>query len=186
MLLYVNGNEICSGACSVNNYTQSNDDIRHTVSGIKGHPANVMHSFGYYLSKLLNVGFRCEATVKKFNSETLAETEKFVVEHLPKLQSAYTVVCVGLMPGVIPSELNNLAALLKQKHIEYIFFNIIKPMPINSTVEFGNFFDLHNLQECFIPWCINNGYELKNNQYPNEQAHNAWAKYIFSKMIEVQ
>lgn len=185
MLLYVNGDETCGGACSVNNYVQSNNDIQHTASGTKAHPENVMHSFGYYFSKLLNVGFRCEATVKKFNSETFAETEKFVVQHLPKLQSAYTVVCIGLIPGVVIDELNHLAALLKQKNIEYIFFNISKPIPASSDIKFSNLIDLHDLQECFIPWSINNGHILKNNQYPNEQAHNAWAKYIFSKMIEV-
>lgn len=184
MLLYVNGDEISGGACAVNNFVQANDDINHTASGNKAHPDNIMHSYGYYLSRLLNVGFRCEATVKN-NQEIYDGVLNFVNNVLPKLRSQYTVVAVGWKPGVDVSLLNGLADRLKTLKIEYIFFNTHKPISQNAEISFGNYLDLTAKDDCFIVWCKRQGYTLKNNTYPDAQAHNAWAKYLFSKMVEV-
>lgn len=183
MLLYVNGDELSAGACCVNNFVQADDDYRFTAQGNKAHPENVMHSYGYYLSRLLNLGFRCEATVKKTNNQIFNETTDFVNNILPKLTSAYTVVCVGLMPGVDIAQLNTLANLLSSNQIDTVFFNTKKALPKTAELTFKNCINLHNDSECFIIWCRNNNYQLKNNQYPDAQAHNSWAKYLFSKTM---
>ena len=185
MLLYVNGDEISSGACAINDYVQADDDIHHTASGNKAHPDNIMHSYGYYLSKLLNVGLRCEATAKKSNNDIYNDVNNFVDNILPKLRSQYTVIAVGWVPGTDIQLLSTLANKLKTLKIEYIFFNTKQPLSKNVEVGFGNYVDLKDKNECFVPWCKNNGYTIKNSLYPSAAAHNAWAKYIFSKMIEV-
>ena len=184
MLLYVNGNELSAGACCINDFVQADDDYRFVAQANKAHPENVMHSYGYYLSRLLNLGFRCEATAKKSNTETLQNTSDFVAHTLPRLKSAYTVVCVGLMPGVDAAQLNSLAASLQSQRIEFVFFNTKKPIPVSTKLAFNNCIDLHSESDCFVPWCKKNNHQLKNNQYPDAQAHNAWAKYIFSKMMQ--
>ena len=186
MLLYVNGNELSAGACCINDFVQADDDYRYVAQANKAHPENVMHSYGYYLSRLLNLGFRCEATAKKSNNEIFAETIDFVNNTLPKLKSAYTVICVGLMPGVDLVQLNQLAELLKSKSIDGIFFNTKKPLPKTSIITFSNAIDLYNETECFVSWCQQNNYHLKNNQYPDVQAHNAWAKHLFSHFVNQQ
>lgn len=185
MLLYVNGNELSGGACAMNNFVQANDDIHHTASGNKAHPDNTMHSYGYYLSRLLNVGFWCEATVRKSNQEIHDSVLNFVDNVLPTLRSHYTVVAVGWMPGVDIHLLSNLAEKLKTLNIDYVFFNTEKPLPKSTEINFGNYLDLTDPNECFLTWCKNQNYQLKNNQYPNAAGHNAWAKYIFSKIVEV-
>ena len=183
MLLYVNGEEISGGACCVNNFVQSSDDIRHTASGNKSHPENVMHSFGYYLSRMFQVGFKCEATVKESNQEIYNSTKNFIETTLPKLKSNYTIICVGWKPDVEVSLLNDLADLIDKKSIQRVFFNVSSPLPKKVELTFDNFLDLTDANECFIRWCKNNNYILKNEKYPDAQAHNAWAKYIFNKMI---
>lgn len=185
MLLYVNGDELSGGACCINDFVQSSDDIHHVSSGNKAHPDNVMHSYGYYLSRLLNVGLRCEATVKKNNSEIFEQTRQFVELKLPALQSKYTVVCIGLMPGVNINELNDFVDFLDQHHLEKVIFNTKRPLLKSADLKFGNYLDLKNENDCFVTWCKNNKQFLKNEKYPDAQAHNSWAKYIFSKMIEV-
>ena len=185
MLLYVNGDEISGGACAVNDFVEAFDDIHHKASGNKAHPENVMHSYGYYLSRLLNVGFRCEATVKESNQEIYDSVLNFVDNILPKLRSQYTVIAVGWMPDPDVELLNNLSARLKELKLEYVFFNTKKPLLKSAKIDFGNYIDLKDKDECFVQWCKNNSYEIKNNRYPDANAHNAWAKHIFSKIIEV-
>lgn len=182
MLLYVNGDEITSGACCVNDFVYSEDDIRHITSGKKAHPENLMHSFGYYLSRLYQLGFKCEATIKQSNQQIIDEVHNFIDVSLPKLKSNYTIICVGLLPGVDVDALNNLAEKIDNQNIEKVFFNISKPMPIRANLNFSNVIDLKDSDECFIQWCKNKNYELKNQKYPDVHAHNAWAKYIFNKM----
>ena len=184
MLLYVNGDELSAGACCINDFVQADDDYRFAAQANKAHPENIMHSYGYYLSRLLNLGFRCEATVKKSNSEIIHATTEFVTHTWPRLKSAYTVICIGLMPGVDIVQLNTLAKLLAANHIDTVFFNTKKPLPKSAELEFTNCIDLHSDTECFVTWCRSNNYQLKNNQYPDAQAHNAWAKYIFGKMVK--
>jgi hypothetical protein len=185
MLLYVNGDEISGGACAINNFVQANDDIHHTASGNKAHPDNIMHSYGYYLSRLLNIGFRSEANVKPSNESIYDGVINFVDNILPSLRSQYTVIVIGWMPNPDVKKLELLANKLRQLDVEYIFFNTKKPLPNSVKIDFGNYLDLKNANDCFIPWCVKNRYNLKNNQYPDAEAHNAWAKYLFSKMIEV-
>ena len=184
MLLYVNGNEISAGACCINDFVQADDDYRFTAQANKAHPENVLHSYGYYLSRLLNLGFRCEASVKHNNQEIAKSVEHFVCNSLPLLKSQYTVVVVGWLSIVDADPVNKLATLLDQKNIQKIFFNIKKPALKPLTFTFDNCIDLHSSNDCFIPWCKDSGYQLKNNQYPDSQAHNAWAKYIFKKIGE--
>lgn len=186
MLFYVNGDELSSAACCVNDFIQADDDYRYVAQADKAHPENVMHSYGYYLSRLYNLGFRCEAKVRKNNQEIYDSTVNFVEHTLPKLGSRYTVICVGWMPGVTEDLLNNLAALLQKKNLEFIFFNTKKSILKSAELTFGNYIDLKDDNECFITWCKNNKQVLKNNRYPDAQSHNAWAKYIFSKVIEEQ
>ena len=185
MLLYVNGDEISAGACAINDFVQANDDINYKASGNKAHPENIMHSYGYYLSRLLNVGFRCEATVKENHDDIYNSVINFIDNVLPKLRSQYTVVAVGWMPDPDIHKLNVLADKLKEHNIEYVFFNTKKPLLKSAELSFGNYLDLTAKDECFLHWCKNNGYEVKNNRYPDANAHSAWAKYIFSKMVEV-
>lgn len=185
MLLYVNGDEISGGACAINDFVQASDDIHHTVSGDKAHPENIMHSYGYYLSRLLNVGLRCEATVKSNNSEIFNQTRQFVTSKLSALKSNYTVICVGLMPGVNIDELNDFANFLDQHRLEKIIFNTKTPLLKSANLTFGNYLDLKDENDCFITWCKNNKQAIKNKKYPDSQSHNAWAKHIFTKMIEV-
>jgi hypothetical protein len=184
MLLYVNGDELSAGACCINDFVQADDDYRYTAQANKAHPENLMHSYGYYLSRLLNLGFRCEATVKKSNTEILHSVEEFAANQLPKLKSAYTVMCIGLMPGVDIDNLNTTVKLLESLNINFVLFNTKKPLYKSAELLFNNCINLYNESECFIPWCRNNNYQLKNNQYPDAQGHNAWAKYIFSKYVE--
>ena len=185
MLLYVSGDEISGGACCVNEFVQADHDIHHTASGNKAHPDNVMHSYGYYLSRLLNVGFRCEAFARQNNQEIYDSVENFIDNILPKLRSQYTVVVVGWKPGVDVNLLNDLADRLATLKIEYIFFNTSKPIAQTAKLSFGNYLDLTAKDDCFLVWCKNHGHALKNDLWPDSSAHNAWAKYLFSKMIEV-
>jgi hypothetical protein len=184
MLLYINGDEIAGGACCINDFVQSNDDHRHTSAADKAHPENIMHSNGYYLSRLLNLALRVEAGVKKSNHDIFDEVEEFVVTKLPKLKSMYTVICVGLMPGVDVPRLNALVKLLKIYKLTFIFYNTRKPLLKSADLEFTNLLDLTNESECFVPWCKQNKQVLKNEKYPDSNAHNAWAKFIFNKMVE--
>lgn len=186
MLLYVNGDELSSGACAINDFVQADHDIRHTASGNKAHPDNVMHSYGYYLSRLLNLGFRCEATVNESNQNICNSVDNFIDNILPQLRCQYTVVVVGWMPGVDATKLSTLANKLKALKIEYVFFNTKKPLPKSVDLDFSNYIDLKNSDECFVTWCKNNGHTIKNGRWPDAAAHNAWAKYLFSKMVEVQ
>lgn len=183
MLLYVNGDELSAGACCVNDFVQADDDYRFTAQSNKAHPENVMHSYGYYLSRLLNLGFRCEATVKNTNNQIFSETTEFVTQILPRLSSSYTVVCLELTSTVDIVQLNTLAKLLANNRIDSVFFNTKKPLPETAELTFKNCIDLHNDNECFTNWCRSNNYQLKNNRYPDAQVHNAWAKYLFSKMM---
>ena len=184
MLLYINGEEISGGACCVNNFVQSSDDIRHTASGNKPHPENVMHSVGYYLSRLYQLGFRCESSIKKSNEEIYNSVEKFVTEILPQLKSNYTIICVGWKSAADAELLNKLAALIDSKGLDRIFFNVSAPLPKRADIQFENCIDLLDPDECFVKWCKNNNHILKNEKYPDAQAHNAWAKYIFNKSIK--
>ena len=185
MLLYINGDELSGGACAVNDFVTAIEDIHHKASGNKAHPENIMHSYGYYLSRLLNLGMRCEATVKESNQEIYNSVISFIENSLPKLRSQYTVVVVGWMPDVEADMLNDLAAKLKEINVEFVFFNTKKPLLKSAKLTFSNLVDLQDKDECFITWCKNKGYEIKNSRYPDANAHNAWAKYIFGKMIEV-
>lgn len=186
MLLYVNGDELSGGACCINDFVQSSDDVRHVSSGSKAHPDNIMHSYGYYLSRLLNVGLRVEATAKKTNSEIFKQTQQFVTSSLPALKSNYTVICIGLVPGVIDTELNDFVNFLQQHHLESIIFNTKRPLPKSANLNFGSYLDLKDENDCFIPWCKNNKQFLKNEKYPDAQAHNAWAKHLFKCMVDNQ
>lgn len=184
MLLYVNGDELSGGACAVNDFVQASDDIRHTVSGIKAHPENVMHSYGYYLSRMLNLGYRCEATVKQDNHEIYSSVMNFAKNILPKLNSQYTVIAVGWMPDPDIDELNSIAKYLTQHKVDYVFFNTKKPLLKSAELTFNNHVDLTDKDQCFVPWCKNNRHEVKNNRYPSANAHNAWAKYLFNTIVQ--
>lgn len=186
MLLYVNGDELSGGACCINDFVQSSDDIRHVSSGTKAHPDNIMHSYGYYLSRLLNVGLRVEATVKKNNSEIFKQTQQFVASTLPALRSNYTVVCIGLMPGVVVDELNAFVNFLDQHSVERIIFNTRRPLPKSAELQFDNCVNLQDEHQCFLPWCKINKQFLKNDKYPDANAHNAWAKHLFNCMVDTQ
>lgn len=186
MLLYVNGDEISGGACAINDFVQANNDIRYTASGDKAHPDNIMHSYGYYLSRLLNLGLRCEANVKSSNQEIYNSVINFVDNILPKLRSQYTVIVIGWKPNPDVDQLEFLAKKLKNLNIEYIFFNTEKPLLKSKKINFGNYLDLSDINECFVTWCKKYGYTVKNKKYPDAHAHSAWAKYLFSKMIEIQ
>lgn len=181
MLLYVNGNDICGGAKSINNYRVARDDSRHTGSGNKGHPDNVMHSFGYYLSKGLGLGMRVEATVKD-NDAVYNETVNFVDNHLPKLKSLYTVIVVGWAPGVSSDLVEQLASKLSDLKLEFIFFNTEEP--ITEELSFTNLIDLNDHGQCLLPWCQEQGYALTDDRYPGRAAHEAWARHLFHLMIE--
>lgn len=185
MLLYVNGDELSGGACAINDFVQANDDIHCKASGNKAHPDNIMHSYGYYLSRLLNLGYRCEAKVRENNEEIYDNVINFVDNTLPTLRSQYTVICVGWQPDPDIHKLNVLANKLKKLNVEYVFFNTKKPLLKSAELDFSNYLDLTSKDDCFVHWCKNNGYEVKNNRYPDANAHSAWAKYVFSKMIEV-
>jgi hypothetical protein len=183
MLLYVNGDELSGGACAVNDFVLASDDIHHAASKNKSHPDNIMHSYGYYLSRLFNLGYRCEATVKENNHEIYTETMDFVDNKLPRLKSQYTVIAVGWMSDPDINELNSLAENLKKNNIDYVFFNTKKPLLKSANITFDNPINLTEKDECFVHWCKNHKYEVKNNRYPDANAHSAWAKYLFSKFI---
>ena len=185
MLLYVNGDEISGGACCVNDFVQADDDYRYVAQADKAHPDNIMHSYGYYLSRLYNLGFRCEANIKQDNQQIYNSSVNFIKNVLPLLRSNYTLMCIGWMPGVTNDILNDLHQLATQNKIEIIFFNTKKPLIKSAELKFSNLIDLKDENECFINWCKNRNHVLKNGKYPDAQAHNAWAKYIFSKAIEV-
>jgi hypothetical protein len=181
MLVYVNGDEISGGACAINDFVLASDDIHHAASGNKSHPDNIMHSYGYYFSRLFNLAYRCEATVKKDNHEIYNGVLNFVDNILPKLNSQYTVIVVGWMPDPDVGDLNLLADRLEQLNLNYVFFNTKKPLLKSAKLEFNNPIDLTDKDECFLQWCKLNKHELKNNRYPSANAHNAWAKYLFNK-----
>lgn len=184
MLLYVNGDELSAGACAINDFVSAADDIHYTASGAKAHPDNVMHSYGYYLSRMLNVGYRCEATVKDSNHEIYNSVMNFVENVLPKLNSQYTAITVGWMPDPDVGELNSIADLLTKRNIDYVFFNTKKPLLKSAELTFDNHIDLTDKDQCFVPWCRNNKHEVKNNRYPSANAHNAWAKHLFNKFVQ--
>ncbi len=184
MLLYVNGDELSAGAGTVNNYVQANDDIHRAALGTRAHPDNAVHSYGYYLSKLLNLGFVCDAGRRKSNTETIDQVQYFIQNKLPGLKSQYTVICIGLIPQVDVQKLNQLVELIKDRQLQYVIFNSQQPLPPNAQLTFGNYLDLKDQNQCFLTWCKNNQYTIQKNLYPGVDAHNAWAKYIFSHMIQ--
>jgi hypothetical protein len=183
MLLYVNGDEISGGACAINDFVVASDDIHHTASANKAHPDNIMHSYGYYLSRMLNIAFRCEATVIENNREIYNNVINFLDNSLPALKSQYTVVAIGWMPDPNIDDLNFLANKLTQLNIDYVFFNTKKPLLKSAELTFNNRIDLTNKDECFLPWCKLNKHEVRNNRYPSANTHNAWAKHLFNKFI---
>lgn len=183
MLLYVNGNDICGGAKCINNYRVAREDSRHTGSGNKSHPDNVMHSFGYYLSKGLGLGMRVEATVKD-NDAIYNETLNFIDNHLPKLKSFYTVIVIGWSPSVDSELVEQLATKLSNLNLEFIFFNTEES--VSKKLSFSNLIDLNDQQQCFLPWCRAQGYTLTEDYYPGRDAHEAWARHLFHLMIENQ
>lgn len=185
MLLYVNGDELSGGACAINDFVLASDDIHHAASGNKSHPDNIMHSYGYYLSRLFNLAYRCEATIKKDNHEIYNSVMNFVDNILPKLKSQYTVIVVGWLPDPDISDLNFLADKLEQLNINYVFFNTKKPLLKSAELTFNNPVNLTDKDECFVHWCKVNNHELKNNRYPSANAHNAWAKHLFNKFNHV-
>lgn len=184
MLLYVNGDELSAGACAINDFVQANDDIMYKASGDKAHPDNIMHSYGYYLSRALNLGYRCEANVKKSNTDIFKSVTDFLDSSFPKLHSQYTVIVIGWMPDPDVDMLNELANKLESLNIDYVFFNTKKPLLKSAKLTFNNCLNLSSKDDCFLHWCKANKYEVKNNRYPDVNAHNAWAKYIFSKFNE--
>jgi hypothetical protein len=184
MLLYVNGDAFSAAACSINNFVYAGDDIHHAALGNRSHPDNAMHSYGYYLSRLLGLGFYCDAAKRNSNAEIFESVENFVNDTLPALKSQHTVICIGLMPRVDVKHLNQLAATLDRLKLERIFFNTQDPMPKNSGIAFVNYLDLTDPDECFVSWCKNRNYTV-NDSWPDATAHNEWAKHIFCKMIEV-
>jgi hypothetical protein len=183
MLLYINGDAFGAAACSVNNFVYASDDTHQSALGARAHPDNAMHSYGYYLSRLLGLGFYCDAAKRNSNAEIFESVENFVSNTLPALKSQHTAICIGLMPRVDVEQLNRLAATLDRLKLERIFFNTQSPMPKNSSIAFGNYFDLTDPDECFVSWCKNQSHTV-NNSWPDAAAHNAWAKHIFGKMIE--
>jgi len=185
MLLYVNGNDICGGAKSINNYRVAKEHSKYTGSGNKSHPDNVMHSFGYYLSKRLGLGMKIEATVKD-NETIYNEVIDFIDRQLPKLRSHYTVVVVGWAPDVDGKMLNSLAAKLEEMDLEFIFFNTAKPLPKKWKQTFSNLVDLKSQSSCFLTWCRELGHPLKEDQYPDRHAHEQWAQTLFRLMIKDQ
>lgn len=186
MLLYVNGDELSGGACVVNDFVVAKDDRHRVTLGNRAHPENAVHSYGYYLSRLLNLSFVCEAGIRSSNDEIANEVDYFVNTKLPNLKSYYTVICIGWMPGVTDQLLNDVAKKINSAGAKQIFFNTKKPIAKTANLSFENYIDLRDNENCLITWCKNNGYVLKNNQYPDARAHNAWAKYIFGKMIKDQ
>lgn len=184
MLLYVNGHELSAGAGAVNNYVQANDDIHHVTLGNRAHPDNAVHSYGYYLSRLLNLGFICDASRKKSNAEIIDQTQSFLKNKLPRLKSQYTVICIELMPKVDVQKLNQLVESIKNQKLQYIIFNSQQALPANAQLTFGNYLDLKDQNQCFSTWCKNNHHTIQKNLYPTVDTHNAWAKYIFGHMIQ--
>lgn len=184
MLLYINGNEVCGGAKSINNHRIASDDPKYTGSGNKSHPENVMHSFGYYLSKMLGLGMRVEATVKS-NDTVYKEVVDFVDVQLPKLRSWYTVIVVGWAPGASGEMLNQLATKLNDLNLEFIFFNTEEPIE-DWEQSFSNLVDLQSQDLCFLTWCQTHGHNLKEDRYPDRQAHEQWAKYLFHLTVQEQ
>lgn len=185
MILYVNGNDICGGAKCINNYRVARDDPKYTGSANKSHPENLMHSFGYYFSKMMGVGMRSEATVNS-NDDIYDQTIKFVDVDLPRLRSYYTVIVIGWSPGASGKKINQLANKLKKLNIEFVFFCTQEPMPTKWEQSFDNLLDLKSQENCFLTWCHNNGHELKEDRYPDNKAHEEWAKHLFRLTIENQ
>ena len=186
MLLYVNGDELSGGACAINDFVCAADDIHYTASGNKSHPDNIMHSYGYYLSKMLNLGYRCEAKQQDSNLDIYNSVIHFVEKILPTLRSQYTVIVVGWMPDPKVDLLNTLADILTHHNIDYAFFNTKKPLQKSAQLTFKNCIDLTNKDECLLTWCKNNGHEVKNNKFPDANSHNAWAKYMFNRLTDHQ
>lgn len=186
MLLYINGNELSAGACCVNDYVVAGDDLLIHMQGNKGHPDNIIHSFGYYFSRLMNVGLRCEASQKENNYEIANQVDRFVNESLPKLKSNYTFVIIGWQTIIDTIPVEKTAELLNNHNIEYIFFNETKPPANKINVKIKNLIDLNDPSLCLTQWLVDQNHILKNKKYPDPQGHNAWAKYLFNLYIDQQ
>jgi len=186
MIVYINGDEISAGACCINDYAIARDDEQYYMQGNKCHPENIMHSYGYYFSRLMNLGLRCEANQKNDNLEIAEQVEDFVFNELPKLKSNYTFVVVGWKTIIDPDPVVRTAELLKQLNIQYIFFNENKPAANGIKVDIDNFIDMSDPSMCITNWLKENNHILKNNKYPDAQGHNAWAKHLFNYVINSQ
>lgn len=186
MLLYINGDEISAGACCVNDYVIASDDELIHMQGNKGHPDNIIHSYGYYFSRLMNLGLRCEASQKENNLEIAEQVENFIFNLLPKLKSNYTFAVVGWKTIIDPDPVVRTAELLKQHNVDYIFFNENKPAANGMKINIDNLIDLSDPTMCINNWLKAHNQILKNGKYPDPQGHNAWAKQLFNLVIDSQ
>lgn len=94
MILYVNGDSHTAAAEAVNGFAFANDDIRYVAQGRRPHPDNLAVSWGMRLSKLLNLGLKCDAESASSNDRIIRTTREFL-STLKSRGNPYTVVVIG-------------------------------------------------------------------------------------------
>lgn len=187
MLLYVNGDTISAGAKSINNFIQADDDFAYVAQGSRGHPDNIVNSWGYFLSKHLNLSFKCDAQPYKTNQEIANVTCDFLNNHWPRLNNNYLIVSIGWLPIFNQEQIKPILKTIECVESigqNWIFFNTTKPI-VNCNIELkSNYVDPYDSNSTFLNYSINNQFEILDG-YPRKTAHQQWAKYLFKRLTKL-
>ena len=94
MMLYVNGDSHSAGAEAVNTFAFAEDDGLYYALGRRPHPENLAVSWGMRLSKLMGLGFKCDAISGASNDRIIRTTNEFL-DHRRSIGDPYTVIAIG-------------------------------------------------------------------------------------------
>ena len=81
MKLLINGDSHSAAAECVNTYGFAEDDSRYFMQGRRPHPDNLVKSFGYLLSKPLQLGLVMMAESGSSNNRIMRTTRDYLKEH---------------------------------------------------------------------------------------------------------
>ena len=91
MILLINGDSHSAAAECVNTYGFAEDDSKYFMQGRRPHPDNLVKSFGYLLSKPLQLGLVMMAESGSSNDRIMRTTRDYLKEH----DTDNTLVVIG-------------------------------------------------------------------------------------------
>lgn len=212
MILYVNGDSHTAGAEAVNDYAFADGDIKYVALGRRPHPDNLNVSWGMRLSKILNLGLKCDAESGSSNDRIMRTTNEFI-ERNHILRNPYTVVVIGWSTWdreewydeensqwcqgsattadyyqketEAHGKIYELHQKLQMHRIPHLFFNAnwhFSPHQKVDTDWQGCYIEPYNADYSYLEWATQQGFSKTTWNHFGPEAHRKWADLLASKL----